>query len=521
MEAWIYTRRSRALEDAEESRTLSAHVALLQRTAKADGYQLPPERVLTEIGSGEHIEGRPVFRRLLETWERLPRRAGGRVYVTDIDRLSRGDVTDWGRISNALSRADLLIRTPQRVYDLNTSDDPFLFGLELLLARRELEQIKKRLERGRKEKRLKGGLANGTAPFGYTYSQDAGTLIPDGERFPILVRCCTEALSVSVKQLAVTYRVPENCLRRALRNPTICGWPARHYGPSNPDDPSRESYVPIPRAAWDWPEVVNDDYPHACTRAQWELLQLALDRRRETKAQNHRLDGWCRDLLQFNGYPGRVRLGGLVTSQRKSGNLHMLTYERKAPEEPFLYVARQTVHDTARTALGSLLRETSLLTAALALYRERQAEHAGKRGGENDADSLGRSLADARRRYQAAVDAELDAETETHRQAITVRRRRLEETVQRLEKDLQTLRSTPPGPASLIGLAPDLPAIAARFEGDWDAWQPEKRRQLVNACFSLLAVEITPAPTPQPYRREVARIEYEAWLRPFFGDCAA
>jgi DNA invertase Pin-like site-specific DNA recombinase len=504
LEAWIYTRRSRALEDAEESRTLPAHVALLQRTARTDGVQVPPERVLTEIGSGEHIEGRPVFRRVLETWERLPRSVGGRVYVTDIDRLSRGDQMDWGRISNALSRANLLIRTPSRVYDLNSAEDPFLFGIELLLAKRELDQIKKRLERGRKEKRMNGGLANGTAPFGYTYSQDLGTLLPHPERFLILTRCCVEARTISVKQLAQDYGVPENCLRRALRNPTICGWPARHYGPSDPDDPSRDSYVPIPRVQWDWPEKVNEEYPHACTREEWELLQLALDRRREMKAQNHRLDGWCRDVVEFAGYPGRVRLGGLVTSQRKSGNLHLLVYERKAAEEPFLYVARETVHTAARAALGSLLRESDLLSRALADYRKRQADRANRKEVVTDLESLSRSL-----------------ESEIHRQALTSRRRRLEETVLLLEKDLCSLRSVPAGPVSLIGLADDLPWIARHFEHLWDEWEPPQRQQLINACIARMEVAITPAPTPQPYRREVAQIEHEEWLQPFFGNCAA
>jgi hypothetical protein len=74
---------------------------------------------------------------------------------------------------------------------------------------------------------------------------------------------------------------------------------------------------------------------------------------------------------------------------------------------------------------------------------------------------------------------------------------------------------------SLIGLADDLPWIARHFEHLWDEWEPPQRQQLINACIARMEVAITPAPTPQPYRREVAQIEHEEWLQPFFGNCAA
>jgi site-specific DNA recombinase len=98
-----------------------------------------------EIGSGDSIELRPVFQRLLQDIEEGLFDA---VLVVDWDRLGRGDMGDTDRIKKALKKSNTLVITPGKWYDLN--DDDFNVDAKAFIARQEYKMIKFRLNRGKK-----------------------------------------------------------------------------------------------------------------------------------------------------------------------------------------------------------------------------------------------------------------------------------------------------------------------------------------------------------------------------------
>ena len=509
-ECFAYTRKSKALGDPDDPALLDNHRSLLARLALSDGRTLAEVR--TEVGSGETIRDRPVFSRLLEEIERLPRGSGGTLYCTDVMRLTRGSQSDAGRIIEALSRADIHVRTASRTYDLARADDRFMFGLEVLFSERELSEAKRRLAAGQREARLKGRLPNGTAPFGYRYSVEHKTLLPDPERFPILVDCCRRACVEPVWRLALEYGVPETCLRRALRNPTIAGYPARHYGPKDPDHPSRKSYVPIPRDQWFWPEVQNTDYPHACSREEWEALQAALDLRREQRPRVHQGEGWCRDRVQFEDDPGSVRLGSYAVSRNSEGNVMCLTYERSRRRGcPHLFIPRSIVHEAVETALTAYFTDPTLIPWLEGLERRQEAPVPVSVDVERA--SLTRSLADLRRRYQEAVDAEMDSDDANHYHALRERRKRLQDRLSRMEEELQTLEAKGDERQVLQALSGlPLSVLPGHFAEAWGELDGFRKRLLVNACLLRIEVTIETTRPPKPHRREVSRLEWQPWM---------
>jgi DNA invertase Pin-like site-specific DNA recombinase len=509
---WIgaYTRRSR--DEQNDPTLLDNHKAILLRLAAQDGITLTPERLYTEIGSGESIEGRPVFRRLLEEWEQLPAGSGGVLYLTELSRLSRDSDEGGPRIGRALQRAGIEVRTTERRFDLKDIGDHFMFRLLGLLDHQEQSRIKQRMEAGRREKRRKGEIPNGVPPLGYRYSIETGTLYPDPERFPVLLECVKRAPAEPVWKLALEYDVPETSLLRALRNPTICGYPARRYGPKDPENPHRKSYVPIPREQWLWPEQQNTSYPHACTREEWETLQAALDLRREQRPRSHQGEGWCRDRVQFSSDPGPVRLGSYAVTRTPTGNVMCLTYERsRRRAAPHLFLPRQIVHDAVLAALTGFFTHPKVLPRLKELARRQEDREPVSADVERA--SLTRTLADLRRRYQETVDAEMDAETPDHYHALRERRRRLQDRLDRLQRQLQDLEAR--GEERQVAqLFADLPLdIAAEdFLGVWGETDGFQKRLYVNALFRVIEVTIEPTEPPRPHRREVSRIEWQSWV---------
>lgn len=511
MSQWIggYTRRSR--DEEKNEKLLEHHISLLQRVAREDGIDLPAERILMEIGSGDTVQGRPVFRALLEEWERLPRQCGGVVYVTEMSRLTRNFSDDAPRIWRALLRAGIIVRTPSRRYDLSRTDDDFLLKIESVMADRELSEIKRRLRAGQHEARMKGRLPNGLAPFGYRYQMERKTLEPHPERFPILVRCCRLALTIPVWRLAEIEKVPENCLLRALRNPTICGYPAKHYGPKEPDNPNRKEYVPLPRDQWVWPEVQNFEYPHACTREEWEELQAALDARRDRRARRYVGEGWCRDVIQFACDPGPVRLGSYPVSRRGGVAVMCRTYERsRPPGATHLFVPRATVHGVVYPALRDRLTHPLVIAWLQDLEQEEKPGVLTPLGQERT--TLRQAISECRGRYQEAVDREMDADDPNHRQALTARRLRLQDRLTALQKELQMLEGRSESDRLSRLLKNQMLVTAGQFDQVWERCDGQERRALVNACLQRIEVIVEPTRPPRPHRREVREIVWQPWV---------
>jgi DNA invertase Pin-like site-specific DNA recombinase len=165
----IYLRKSR--EDmidgryASDEETLSRHEEQLQSWAKNTlGYEIPPEAIFKEIGSGEKIKSRPVFKEVLNMIEQGD--VDG-VLVLNCSRLSRGDLVDCGNIIKTFEVTKTLVLTPQKLYNLQNKHDKRYFKDELLRGNDYLEQTKELLSNGRHWSTSQGKFVGSAAPFGY------------------------------------------------------------------------------------------------------------------------------------------------------------------------------------------------------------------------------------------------------------------------------------------------------------------------------------------------------------------
>lgn len=505
MWAKLYARKSRELGDSEHLDLMAHQIEPLLRIAASDGFALAQGDIITEVGSGETMKQRPRFRSTLHEVEALPFRAGGRLYVSEESRISRGTLIEVGQIVQILQRAAVNVRVPHRVYDLTQRRDETDFARAALESREELNRYKDRIQAAYERDLRRGRIRNGAAPFGYEWSKDAETLVVVPGQFALLQRCCEEVLGVSVLQLAAKYGLCPGRLTNVLRNPLICGWPARIKVPYPPGHPKAGLYRRLPRAEWIWPERVNESYPHACTRERFELIQQALGDRFTRKAKTGGEAGWCRDVVRFIDGPQTARL----SSVHVHGQRHQLTYE--APRYfHHDYIDRVRVHEEALLTLSEVFAGPARLASAAAAYRERQRLLQPDAAAEQE--SLPRRLAQARRRYQEAVDAEWDAETATLRVALHERRVRLERETERLERELAAAQ------AQVIRhdrTATALEQAAQVIDGFSDAWplltEPQKRA-LANAVIQ--AIDVICVPGGRSWRREVVGVRLQPWFMP-------
>jgi DNA invertase Pin-like site-specific DNA recombinase len=175
-EILVYLRKSRsddALLTVEE--VLQKHETILDEWAENNvGSKIPEENKLREVVSGETIEDRPKMKELLKRIESPKVKA---VLVVEVQRLSRGDLEDAGRLIKLLRYTNTLVITPQKTYDLRDDYDRDFFERELKRGNEFLEYQKKIMNRGRLLSVQQGNFIGSVAPYGFTK-----TTIPDGKR---------------------------------------------------------------------------------------------------------------------------------------------------------------------------------------------------------------------------------------------------------------------------------------------------------------------------------------------------
>lgn len=167
MNACIYLRKSRKGDDQNETpaETLRRHRE--QLLALAEKMNLSVLNIKEEIMSGDSISCRPAMQELLEEVEEEKYDA---VLVMDIDRLGRGSMIDQGIISRTFRESGTLVITPDKTYDLSDDLDEDFYDLYAFFARKELKQIKKRLQRGKIKSLKEGNFVWSQAPYGYLKS---------------------------------------------------------------------------------------------------------------------------------------------------------------------------------------------------------------------------------------------------------------------------------------------------------------------------------------------------------------
>lgn len=506
-----YGRKSRALGDPDDPHVVAHQLAACDRLAAEDGRPLLPAERIAEVGSGESLSARPRFLALLTELERRPPPGGGILYVTEVSRLSRADMEEVGRIMRVLRQAGVIVRTPGRRFDLTNPDDEMFFTWMAAGSRNEVQRFKVRVQQRMDLLLSKGRLRDGHAPLGYVYDRNTRSLLPDPERFPILVACCREVLTTSVQRLAERYSLSPSALYSALVNPKICGWPSVHKFKL----PGRRLPQRVPRDLIRWAGQENTDYPHACTRAEFERIQEVLHERNKWRKKTAAHAGWCRDVVVFPGHDGRVRLSNVTGSgsspDRQIYECRVQTPSQGRPKR-VAWIERQKVHEAATAALTRLFSDPAVM--AFMVQRaidnaERETKPAGPAPGEVER---------LKQQYQEAVDAEFDAE-EPLRSALRRRRERLEKEVKRVQAEQERALRPARSAAQVRAALQELPAIARRFATAWERYSEEQKRELAQLCIARIEVRCSCEPKKgigagRITTREVAAVVLQPWFQP-------
>ena len=161
-----YDRKSRMddpLMTVEE--VLEKHGRMLDEYANRHlGGSIPEENKYKEVGSGESIDSRPEMLRLLKAVENPRVKA---ILVVDVQRLSRGDLEDAGRLIKILRYTNTYVITPYKIYDLRDEYDRDAFERELKKGNDYLEYFKKIQRNGTLSSVAAGNYVGSVAPFGF------------------------------------------------------------------------------------------------------------------------------------------------------------------------------------------------------------------------------------------------------------------------------------------------------------------------------------------------------------------
>ena len=161
-----YGRKSRLddpLLSVEE--VLEKHNKILDEYAEKHlGGPIPEENCYMEVGSGESLKDRPEITRLLKDIEDPEVQA---ILVVDVQRLSRGDLEDAGRLIRLLRYTNTHVITPMKIYDLRDEYDRDAFERELKRGNEYLEYFKKIQARGRLASVKEGNYVGSVAPYGF------------------------------------------------------------------------------------------------------------------------------------------------------------------------------------------------------------------------------------------------------------------------------------------------------------------------------------------------------------------
>ena len=173
----IYARVS--TERQRERHTIGSQLRLLPEYANKQGWNIV-EQYVDDGCSGETVEGRPEFSRLLDdaTKDRFEI-----LLVIDEDRISRSKSDMVGAfIYDTLRENNIKIATPSGTFvDLMNEDQDFFAALKREVAKWEKRKILSRMRRGRLEKWREGKLAMGKPPYGFTYDRQRGVFEIDGQ----------------------------------------------------------------------------------------------------------------------------------------------------------------------------------------------------------------------------------------------------------------------------------------------------------------------------------------------------
>lgn len=176
-----YLRKSRADDPAfTTEEVLAKHETILAEWVERNiGAPIPSENIYREIVSGETIDDRPEMLKVLKRIENPKIKA---VLVVEVQRLSRGDLEDAGRLIKLLRYTNTAVITLQKTYQMEDEYDRDIFERELKRGNEYLEYQKRIMDRGRTLSAKQGNYIGSDAPYGYNR-----TFVTDGKKkYPTL-----------------------------------------------------------------------------------------------------------------------------------------------------------------------------------------------------------------------------------------------------------------------------------------------------------------------------------------------
>lgn len=165
-EILVYLRKSRA-DDPTLSieEVLQKHETILNEWAtRYLGEKIPETNYFREVVSGESIEDRIAFQKILKLIESPKIKA---VLVVELQRLGRPDLEEIGRITKLFRYTGTMVITPQKTYDIRDEYDRDAFERELKRGNEYLEYQKKIMARGRLLSVSQGNFISSIPPYGY------------------------------------------------------------------------------------------------------------------------------------------------------------------------------------------------------------------------------------------------------------------------------------------------------------------------------------------------------------------
>ncbi len=135
---------------------------------------IPESNRFREVVSGETIADRPEIQKVLNLIESPKYKA---ILVVEIQRLSRGDLEDAGRLIKLLRYTNTVVITPQKLYNLQDDYDRDFFERELKRGNEYLEYTKKIMNNGKLLSVSQGNYIASQPPYGYNK-----TWVMDGKR---------------------------------------------------------------------------------------------------------------------------------------------------------------------------------------------------------------------------------------------------------------------------------------------------------------------------------------------------
>jgi hypothetical protein len=204
-----YLRKSRADDPTlTVEEVLARHEAILDEWAEKNLGQLVPERnKFREVVSGETIADRPEIQKVLKLIESPKIKA---ILIVEVQRLSRGDLEDCGRLIKLLRYTNTLVITPQKTYDLRDEYDRDMFERELKRGNEFLEYTKKIMQRGTLRSVSEGNYVGSIPPYGYDK-----VWVTEGKR-----KCPT--LAINEEQANVVRMIFDMYTNQGIGMPTIC-----------------------------------------------------------------------------------------------------------------------------------------------------------------------------------------------------------------------------------------------------------------------------------------------------------